>query len=621
MSAATIESGALIDDIQRWQAELHDIGLRSEEEVADLKAELAQSRGERLDLPPDPILVVTLCGPTTAGKSTLINTLAGEEISSPGLGATTSSAVIYLHADDNPERLFEYGQDIGTLARTPHTVVRHRRPELLHKVLIDTPDIDSVVKGHREVTSVVVHSADLVLFVTTPERYRDMQVNQWVADQSVQRAMAFVLNKWDRASIGLQWDSRQLIEEDFRRVLRINGFQASQIFKVSCLKDSDGGSGGPASAENQLPELRDWLERGLSRSVSAAIQDRRRVMAWGRLSAAIARNIPTAIAGTPWVEQSSTTLANVRQQAKGLTRTAAAELTLQVGDRSVWPASPGVFGAYARLLAWGAAVRRAPWYNPFGLGQSGASDAADESAKTQPAFGVAEFGAPIARLFTEAVRSMRYDLIARPLPVEAVASRWDGELRRLPSRLASLPSATWAELLERASALSFRRFVGSAAIGAIELLIIAVLGMTLWHVGRGFVSGEYAPSGLLYSTAALVILLLLAGHVLANLFFPSLRRRFQADLTRRLESTVNQSCDAMENALSEHVATIDRLAGEGRDIERKIDGILHSLRQSTGGIAVDNLFAQTSAAAPATPRTPEPVAAPPPPTRRTARFE
>src|SRR6202051_123550 len=126
MSAGWVDSAALLAEIERWMTELRERGLRGEAELAELAAQLAQSRGERLDLPTDAILVVLLCGPTTVGKSTLINTLAGAEISRPGLGATTSAAVIYLHEDDNPERLFEYGREIGQLARAPQTVVRHR---------------------------------------------------------------------------------------------------------------------------------------------------------------------------------------------------------------------------------------------------------------------------------------------------------------------------------------------------------------------------------------------------------------------------------------------------------------------------------------------------------------
>src|SRR5579883_2598309 len=619
MSAGWTDSSALLAEIERWMSELAERGLRGEAELRELSAELAQSRGERLDLPTDAILVVLLCGPTAVGKSTLINTLAGAEISRPGLGATTSAAVIYLHEDDNPQRLFEYGREIGELARAPQTVVRHRRPELLHKVLIDTPDIDSVVRDHRALTGALVHAADLVLFVTTPERYRDMQAAQWVEQQSAQRAMAFVLNKWDRASVGLQWEGRGLVEADFRRVLAGNGFAESQMFKVSCVAT---GGNSQKDDENELPALRDWLERGINRSASAAIQDRRRVMAWGRLAAAIAKNMPVPISAAPWLKEAFEAFAGVRREAAAPVQTAAAEVAGDIGDRSVWPSSPGLFGTYARFLAWCAALRQNPWYNPLGFGRTAAAGDGETNVDARvPALPSAAFAAALPRLLAETVRRLRYRLIAQPLPLKAVDVQWDDELAQLAPRLAAVPAATLADVVATASKLSFRRAFGIAAIAGIELAILAVLGTALWQVGRGFVTAQYAQSGLIYSTVALVILLLLAGHMLANFFFPSLRRRFQAELARRLQANVERSCGRMETALQEHAAAIDRLAAHGRDIQGAIDRSVQSLRHSGDGAAIERLFGQKAPAAPqADPLSAKPPK-PQPPSRRPARFE
>jgi len=118
-------------------------------------------------------------------------------------------------------------------------------------------------------------------------------------------------------------------------------------------------------------------------------------------------------------------------------------------------------------------------------------------------------------------------------------------------------------------------------------------------------------------------MLLLAGHMLANFFFPSLRKRFQAELVRRLQAGVERSCTRMETALHEHVAAIDRLATQGRDIQGAIDRSVQSLRRSTDGTAIERLFGQKTAGAPAAAdATPPPSsAAPAAPPRRTPRFE
>ncbi|HEY1544214.1 MAG TPA: GTPase domain-containing protein [Xanthobacteraceae bacterium] len=618
MSAAWADSGALLAGIAQWSTELSERALRDDTQLAELAAELAQSHGERLDLATDAILVVLLCGPTAVGKSTLINALADAEISRPGLGATTSAAVIYLHEDDNPERLFEYGKEIGELARAPQTIVRHRRPELLHKVLIDTPDIDSVVRDHRALTGALVHAADLVLFVTTPERYRDMQAAQWVEEQSAQRAMAFVLNKWDRASLGLQWTERARVEHDFRRVLAGNGFTASQIFKVSCVTTTGDERDGNGAGENDLPALRDWLARGLDRSASAAIQDRRRVGAWGRLAAAVTTNIPSPISDAPWVKEAFEVFASVRQQAVAPIRITAIEVASALGERSVWPASPGLFGTYGRFLAWCAALRQNPWYNPFGFGRSPAADAHDGTTDAPAA--PAAFGAALPALLADAVRALRYRRIAHSLPLKVVDAQWDNELASVPERIAALPAATLADVVANASALSFRRACGIVAIAAIELAILAVLGFAMWQVGLGFVTGQYASSGLIYSTATLVILLLLAGHMLANFFFPSLRKRFQAELTGRLQAGIEHSCGRMEAALHEHVTAIDRLAAQGRDVQGAIDRCVQSLRRNADGAAIDRLFGRKAVAMPAVAENATP-ASPVSPPRRTPKFE
>jgi hypothetical protein len=593
MSVDQPSERTLLDELNAWLAELHERALRSDGDLEHVRTAIAESRGEGLDSPSEPMLVVMLCGPTAVGKSTLINTLAGRDISLTGLGATTSAAVIYVHERDDPKRLFEYSKEIGQLAQQSETVVRHRQDALLHKVLIDTPDIDSVMRHHRELTASLVHAADLVLFVTSPQRARDMQAAQWVREQIAQRAMAFILNQWDRASIGIQWDRRHLIEEEFRRDLKNIGFDAPLIFEVSCLDESPDGS--PKPDENRLPALRDWLERRLDSSLSAAIQDRRRLMAWGRLAAAIAPNVPAPIESDPWVAGALARLAAVGGEAHQLTRSAAAGYSAEINDTSLWPTTPGLFGMYAKMLGWFGA-RLAAWRDPLSsIAPRTALPGGDGSvAASEPRWSAAAFGGATAHLIAEAVRKLRFGLNARPLPVAMVEQQWVETAAQLPSRIAALPSTIWSDLLASGTEMSFRRVSGIAALLSLEVVIGGVLAAALWRIGKGFVAEEYVTLSLLYNTAALVALLILGGHVLANLFFPSLRRRFQVELAKRLDALVDETVQILERALRQHLEAINRLAKHGRRIQDEIDREVRNLKRPADTAAIDALFADSS---------------------------
>lgn len=565
----------LLQRLARWGTELRARGLVAEAGLECLQATLAQARGERLDAPPDPLLVVMLCGPTAVGKSSLINALAGADISCPGLGAMTSAAVLYVHEEDDPARLFEYGEAVGQLARQPHIVVRHRRDALLHKVLVDTPDIDSVVRQHRELTAALVHAADVVLFVTTPEKYKTMQAAQWVAQQRQQRALVFVLNKWDPEGIGLQYAHRDVVEDDFRRLLEESGFTAPVLFKVSALAGSN--------AENQLLELQAWLETGLDHSTSGAIQARRHRAAWGRVAAAVAAVVPAPIGAEPWVSTAAQALTEVQAEGRRLAQATVAAVAAHYVDRAVWPVTPGLFGTYARLLTWCSSVR-AGW-RALGVGRGApplGAPAASETSGLVPqeraAWGdSAAFSGPVAALLGSVTRRLLLDVEAHRLPLQPVRAGWVDAVALLTTQLTTMPGLVEGEILAAAGKPSVRRCVGLVALTGVEVLLSGVLALVLWRVGTGFVLGEYMPVAMLLSAVTLISALLLAGHMVANLCFPALRQRFRAVLARRVDAAVEAAWRQAQDALRDHVEAVDRLAQQGHTALRTIDQLVQAL--------------------------------------------
>jgi hypothetical protein len=589
-----------LERLERWSAELRARGLGDEACLDRLQATLAQARGERLDAPADPLLVVMLCGPTAVGKSSLINALAGADISCPGLGAMTSAAVLYVHEQDDPSRLFEYGEAVGQLARQPHTVIRHRRDALLHKVLVDTPDLDSVVRQHGELTAALVRAADVVVFVTTPEKYKIMQAAQWVAQQRHQRALVFVLNKWDREGFGLQYERRATVEDDFRRLLMEGGFASPVLFKVSArygLQFQQSGNALAEREENQLPELQAWLETGLDRSSSGAIQARRRRAAWGRIAAVVAGVVPAPMSTEPWVAAAARAFTEAHPEGRRLAQATVEAVAANYADHALWPVTPGLFGIYTQWLTWCTSMRSG--WRAFGGGRGtppGGDLAASETSalvpQVHPAWGAAAgVGDAVVALLGDVTRRLLLDVETHRLPLQPVRAGWTDAVTQLTTHLAAMPALVEGQVVAEAGKPSVRRGIGWMALAGAEVLLTGVLALVLWRVGTGFLLGEYANASMLLSAMTLVVALLLVGHMVARLCFPALRQRFRAALARRVNAAVDMAWQQAHEVLRDHVAAVDRVAQEGHALLRAMDHIVHSLaRPAQANREVQRLF-------------------------------
>jgi energy-coupling factor transporter ATP-binding protein EcfA2 len=573
MNAA--DSSALLGKANLWIAELRERGLIDEAAAARLNETLAESFGERLDQQDDPLLTVMLCGPTAVGKSTLINALAGASIAVSGLGATTRAAMLYVHERDDPARLFEYSHALGRRDRQETEIVRHNRDALLHKVLVDTPDIDSVRLEHKELTARLVHAADLVLFVTSPEKYKVMRSARWVLQQRQQRAIAFVLNKWDRETLGLQRDRRQELIADFRNVLAEDGFPDAVIFRVSSL-------GGPDDEmENELPALRSWLESGITQSTASMIRQRRLRAAWGRLGAAIAGAAPEALSGHPALAGVGGRLVDGGAAAEQRVGADAAILEPVGLEDNGWPATPGLLGMWSRtrqrLASTSGALRMG--LSMFSLARS-AIAAGD--GETRSGAGVA-FGASGEAVLGEAVSRAIGDAAGSRLSMGPVPGAWLAETERAGRELGRVPADVASELAAAVNRPTFRRIAGIAGIYVIEALIVLVLLIAVGRIGLDFIAGTYAPVSLLVTVAELVALLLFIGNIVANVFFPPLRQRMRRIVAQRSKAVVRTALRQLQAVLREHVEAVDRLAREGHELLESIDRAVMAISVAGNG--------------------------------------
>jgi Dynamin family len=127
----------------------------------------------------DAPLLAVVGGSTGAGKSTLVNSLVGRQVSAPGVIRPTTRAPVLVHHSTDA-RWFTDDRILPGLARATGAAKDSRSLQLVADdsippglALLDAPDIDSVVVENRQLAAQLLAAADLWLFVTSAARYAD----------------------------------------------------------------------------------------------------------------------------------------------------------------------------------------------------------------------------------------------------------------------------------------------------------------------------------------------------------------------------------------------------------------------------------------------------------------
>jgi GTPase Era involved in 16S rRNA processing len=130
---------------------------------------------------------VVFLGGTGTGKSTLFNAFCGKALSETGVERPiTVGPILYAHRNCHIEKHFPFlsvrtqrrtSKDFrsGPVTGTPGhlLILEHDREDWSHLVLVDTPDLDSVEEENRRVTEEIYLLSDVVVFVTSQEKYAD----------------------------------------------------------------------------------------------------------------------------------------------------------------------------------------------------------------------------------------------------------------------------------------------------------------------------------------------------------------------------------------------------------------------------------------------------------------
>ncbi|MDP9143354.1 MAG: 50S ribosome-binding GTPase, partial [Actinomycetota bacterium] len=215
-----------LERLQEAAAAAADLGLVDHARHA---GELAERSGRRLGFPGE-VYVLALVGGTGVGKSSILNALAGEDVSpARALRPTTEKPLAWV-ASDAREELRPLLDWLGV-----ERVVGHDRNDLSRVAILDLPDVDSVRLEHRATVDALLPRIDAVAWVVDPEKYDDERLHDYLRRLAPHaERMRFVFNKSDRLDLREQ----QILVDDFRQRLAADGIEGVPIAMVSAADGS-----------------------------------------------------------------------------------------------------------------------------------------------------------------------------------------------------------------------------------------------------------------------------------------------------------------------------------------------------------------------------------------------
>lgn len=484
--------------------------------------EVLQRAEERVQLSAEHT-VVALAGATGAGKSTLFNALVGRPVARTGTQRPTTAFPMAVVAEtpdiaEGSAALLEW---LGVNERYDIPVDKDHPNGL---ILLDLPDHDSVVAEHRMRADRVTERADLLIWVTNPQKYADgILHNEYLAGlKGRDDTVVVVLNQIDR----LEPAQQREIVADLERLVRADGLDAT-VLGVSAM------TGQGVDQVQKLVTRAVTRREALTASLVAEVKS---------AAASLQAALPKAVDTRGELKRARTVLLATLEDAAGVPIVVDAVRRAYVRDTMLhcgWPPLRWVRKFRADpLRTIGLRVPLAPKVSKKGADVAAPTEVIRSSLPTASPAVTSQIASATRAYVAAASQALPArageELNARTVAtVEGIA----GDLDQAVTRTVSLKPARWWGLV---GALQWL-FLATAVVGAVGLIVLGVLDYLRLPSAAFTPNLDVLGTPVPWPTVLLIggvgagLLLSLISRMLAGLGARRRAARVQRDLRRGVE--------------------------------------------------------------------------------------